>query len=156
MSANTASRQPSRERVATLLEAVLVPGTLKAVYPYLVADPSGLVPFICVSSDATLRSQYTKGTVKNRAHFRLLVLHFLLAPDIASGWTEQNVEDHLDDVDRQVANVISDNRGKANDPTLPWNYLSLTEDYSQIFPLSIGGVKYWVEKRSVIVEVIDP
>jgi len=131
-----------------------VPGTVQAVYGYQVGD-SAKTPFVMMVSNGSMREQYTLGAQKHKNRFRLLVMNFVPGPDAASGWTEQNVEDKLDAIEKAEADVLANNRGKKDNPALAWDYVALEEAFSEIHPATVGGKKYWMEIANVIVGVKD-
>jgi hypothetical protein len=155
MAANSASRQTSREKLAALNTTAMVPTILKAVFAYQVGDPSGNWPFQMIVSQGSRRQQWTMGAQRHNNKFGLTVISFVPAADAATGWTEQNVEDRLDLIDKTIADVLADNRGKKNNPTLPWNYIALADEQTRILPGNVANRKCWLEITPVIVEVID-
>lgn len=158
MSSDTANREASRDKLAALLQTALV-GTGKpaaAVYGYQLGDFGGQSPVVLVVSSGTKRVQGNLGVgAKNRNEFRLTLMNFVSAADTGTSWTEANVEDRLDLLEKMESDVLADNRGKANDASLPWHYIEASEDYSQIAAVTIGGARYWLETFEVIVTVKD-
>jgi hypothetical protein len=158
MTANSANREDCRDKLAALFSASLSgsAGAAQAVYGYQIGDFAGASPVVLVLSSGTSRTQATLGTSKNFSIFRLAILNFVASASAAQSWTEANVEDRLDLLEKSEADVIADNRGKGNDATLPWDYIEIEEgSFSQIQSLSIGGAKYWVESYFVQAQVRD-
>ncbi len=156
---SSVNRETCRDKLATLLSTALVGMGLpaQAVFGYRVGDFAGASPVVVVTVGGSLRNQATLGVgAKNKNIFKLNVYSFVSAANAATSWTEQNVDDRLDLLDKAIADVIADNRGKSNDASLPWDYLELAEDaFSEIVPVTIGGATYWRELYSVIVTVKD-
>src|SRR5262245_59588629 len=121
MASDTASRKPSREKLATLMTAAMVSSVVNAVYEYQVLDPTGLWPFSQVASAGSMREQFAMGALRNKNRFGLTIMSFVPNAQTEKGWTPKEVEDKLDAIDKAIADVIADNRGKKNDATLPWN-----------------------------------
>lgn len=155
MPAASVNRETCRDALASKLNTALVPTIAAAVYGYQVGDPAGLWPFVVVVSDGSKRGQWTSGAAKSRNFFKLTIMGFVPAAESASGWTEAEVDDKLDLIDKTLSDVLADNRGKKNDATLPWDYIELADDFSTIRPATVATQKCWLEIWSVIVEVRD-
>jgi len=115
MAANTVNRETVRDAFATLLNTALV-GTglpVSIVYNY----PIGKIeqtPTVYVASSGTSRQRAGIGDSRWNSYFVLDVLTFVRDADAASGWTEANVEDTLDLIDKEIADCVADNRVNAN------------------------------------------
>ena len=156
MSANSVNRQAVRDGLASVLTTALTPGTLKAVFGYPVGDAGGVAPFVVVMSEGSQRAQWTLGAQKHKNAFRLSLVTFVAAADSATGWTEQNAENQLDLIEKSIADVLADNRGKKNNPALAWDYIALEEgQFTTVRQETVGGAKYLIEMASVIAEVKD-
>lgn len=128
MSANTANRETVRDAFAALLNTALVGSGLpvQAVYNY----PIGKItetPVVCVASSGTARQRAGIGDSRWNSFFVLEVFTFVRDADTAAGWTEQNVEDQLDLIDKSIADVVADNRVSAN-----WNNISYSLESSNV------------------------
>jgi hypothetical protein len=158
MTANTANRETIRDAFATLLQTALT-GTGKpvyAVYNYLkgvitIEDGS---PLVMVTSGGTARQRAGIGDARWNSYFILQVFTFIRDADAANNWTEQNVEDALDAIDKAIADVVADNRNNAN-----WNDIRFSllpdaiPDPSEIFTDTQKG--FIVEMRKVYIQKMD-
>lgn len=75
-----------------------------------------------------------------------------------SNWTEQDVEDALDDIDKYLADVISANRSNPG----KWSYIKFVEDYSEViagrerfFDRISETIPYKVESRLVEITYME-
>lgn len=151
MSADAANRETSRDALATLLDAGMT--NAQEVHGYLKGDLGGLSPIIMVTSVGTTRKGHGIGTSKFLSRFRFAVLIFVrdYDPTWDENYTEQEVEDTLDLLDKELADVIADNRGDD-----AWEYLSLEEGYTEVTSVTDeGGIAYMVEPHFVIAKVVD-
>lgn len=158
MPANSVDRRTAREALAGLLGAALtgVGKPVQAVYGYQLGDFGGASPVVLVVSGGSAREQAGLGSARHANRFRLTVLAFVAAADSAAGWSEQAVEDRLDAIDKALADVLADNRGKRQNPGLAWDYIALEAGaFTTVAPAVVGGAAYWMETSSVIVEVKD-
>lgn len=154
MSANTVNRETVRDAFAALLSAGLVGSGLpvQAVYGYLIGKIEE-TPVVVVTSAGTARMRAGIGDARWNSYFVLQVLTFVRDADAANGWTEANVEDTLDLIDKKIADIVADNRNNAN-----WNNITFSinegiPDPSEIFPDVERG--YQVETRKVYIQKVD-
>lgn len=156
MSANTVNRETVRDAFATLLGTALV-GTGKpvsVVYNY----PIGKIeqtPTVLVASGGTARQSLGIGdTKKFNSYFVLEVFTFVRDADTAGSWTEAQVEDQLDLIDKYIADCVADNRVNTN-----WNNISFTmtendiPEPSEIVTDTERGMK--LEMRKVYIQKMD-
>jgi len=74
--------------------------------------------------------------------------------DTAGSWTEANVEDQLDLIDKMIADCVANNRNNAN-----WNNISFSirnediPDQSEIVTDTERGMK--IEMRKVYIQKMD-
>lgn len=158
MAADSTNRQLAREALAGLLATALTGAgnPVDSVYGYQLGDFGGKSPVVLVVSGGSARAQAGLGSARHANRFRLTLMTFVAAADAGAGWSEQDVEDRLDLIDKQIADVLADNRGKKQDASLPWDYIALEADaFTDIRPAVVGGKAYWLETTSVIVEVKD-
>jgi hypothetical protein len=139
-----ASRKTSRELLASLLTTGVT--AAQAVYAYQVGDFGQLSPVLRVLSLGAARPSLT--AEGNQSVFLLEVQVFVVNVDPDSGWTEQNAEDKLDEVEQQIADVIEDN--DSNNGT--WNALEHAER-SAVTKAVVGGETYLMESIPVAVTV---
>lgn len=157
MPANALSREVMRDAAQSILAAALVPSAAQAVLNYLPRKISGQpIPLVCVFSDGSQRPQAGIGTVRHASRFRLGVMTFVYAADTQRGQTEGAAEDQLDALERAIANVIADNRGKVQNASLPWHYIQVESDsFTTVLPVVMDGVQYLTEQFNLIVEAKD-
>lgn len=155
MSANTVNRETVRDAFASLLNTALVGVGLpvSVVYNY----PIGKIeqtPTICVASSGTARQRAGIGDARWNSYFVLEVYTFVRDADASASWTEANVEDQLDLLDKSIADVIADNRNNAN-----WNDIRFSIDPasipepSEIITDTERGMK--LEMRKVYIQKMD-
>jgi len=155
MTANTVNRETVRDAFATLLNTALVGVGLpvQAVYNY----PLGVItetPVVCVASSGTARQRAGIGDSRWNSYFVLEIFTFVRDADAAGGWTEAQVEDQLDLIDKEIADCVADNRVNAN-----WNNISFVmdnesiPDASEIFTDTERGYK--LEMRKVYIQKMD-
>jgi hypothetical protein len=154
MSANTCNRETVRDAFAALLNTALV-GTglpVSVVYGY----PIGKItqtPTVCVASSGTARQRAGIGDSRWNSYFVLEVFTFVADAD-GSGWTEAQVEDQLDLIDKEIADCVADNRNNAN-----WNDIRFSlqpdaiPDQSEIVTDTERGMK--LEMRKVYIQKMD-
>lgn len=131
------NRKDVRTTFAGLLSSALVGAGKPAqvVYGFRKGNIEGQTPVIVVSSLGTRRDQLSfQGTAPN---YQIQVDVFVLYEDQAAGWTEQNAEDTLDDLDLGIAGVVQANQISAG----KWDAITFT-DWSERTDVSIGGVEY--------------
>lgn len=154
MASDAANREAARDALAALIETEMsgTGKTLQAVYNSLPSDFGGLTPVVTVSSAGTDRKNMGIGdTTKWNSRFRLAVVAYVADAAEDDSWTDQDVEDMLDLIDKELADVIADNRESAGN----WGYLELEEGFTEPLSMVIGGEPYVVEPRFVIARVID-
>ena len=155
MAANTANRETVRDAFAALLSTALT-GTgnpVQVVYNY----PIGKIeqsPTVCVASSGTARLRAGIGDSRWNSYFVLEVFTFIRDADAANGWTEAEVEDQLDLIDKEIADCVADYRVNAN-----WHNISFVIDnqsipeQSEIVTDTERGYK--LEMRKVYIQKMD-
>lgn len=138
-------RKVAREALAMLLRGG-VPAA-QAVYSYQKAKFDGESPVIAVTSAGSERERFTmQGSM---ATFFFDINVFVLHADAESGWTEQDGEDTLDLLEKQIAAVIDQHTS-----TQVWSNLNYT-DRSDIQPLQMPeGHNYLYEVISVSLQMV--
>jgi hypothetical protein len=131
MSANTVNRETIRDAFATLLTNGLtgVGKPVYAVYNYLkgVITTEDGSPLVMVTSGGTARQRAGIGDTRWNSYFVLEVFTFVRDADAANSWTEQNVEDALDSIDKAIADIVADNRVSTD-----WHNISFALDSAAI------------------------
>lgn len=152
MSANATNRETGRDALAGLLSTALVGTGLpaQAVYGYQKSDFEGQSPVVVVLSAGTRRQRFGVGTQKYRSWFAYEVLVFVADADEAVSWTDADVEDRLDLIEKEIADVVADNRSTTN-----WDDLKHDEGFGQILPAVVGGKPYKMEIIRLIAEKHD-
>jgi len=153
VAANASNREAVRDAFASLLATALVGVGLpvKAVYGYQAGDFGGKSPVVLVMSNGSRRERHGVGTLLYRTYHRLLVLVFVADAISGQSWTDNDVEDRLDLIEKMIADVVADNRKTAN-----WEHLEHDASFSSIAPALLGdGHTYKLEMINVIAEVFD-
>jgi len=105
---------------------------------------------LLVTSAGSDRKRRGLSDTKYRNPFYFDLMTFVAEADAAAGWTEQEVEDRLDLIDKMIADVIADNRNTAN-----WHSLDFDDTPTQILPAVVGGNPYQLEITRIVAEVFD-
>jgi len=149
-----ANRETVRDAVAALLESELT-GTgnpVQAVYAYQVGDFGGRSPVVVVSSAGSERPAMTFSG--NRATFYLNVHVFVLYSD-EGDWGEDDAEDRLDWIEKEIAAVVDANRGPTDDwQQLAYGELTAEAGRSRCGSVAVGGLEYRTELVPLRVEVV--
>ena len=100
----TINRKAVREALATYLDGALP--SAEAVFPYQVSDFAGKSPIVYITSSGSSREKFTG--VGFRSTFKLNIHTFVLYPseNTGAGYTEQDAENILDDLEYQIASAI--------------------------------------------------
>lgn len=140
------SRKAIRKELAALL-AANVP-SVQSVYDYAKPDLEGETPVILVTGMGIERPRMT--LQGNKTTIYLVAELFVLYSDEATGWTPDQAEDALDDLEQEVAVVLQDY--KSHDGYWKTAYYG---DRSQIAKLPIGGYVYLYEVLPFNMEVLS-
>lgn len=146
----SASRADMRKHLASLLETALV-GNDKpaaAVFDYQVGDFNKLSPIVTVTSGPIERRHQGFAPCWHTT-VTLLIHVFVLYAD-GNGWTEENAEDAIDDIEATVADVLL-----ANPQSDYWHKATYAEQPTLIDGIEIAGVEYRREVIAVQMEVIE-
>ena len=138
-----ADRQVIREALATAL-LIAIPD-YEEVIGHTTQDFGGKTPVATVLSAGSDRPPMT--AVGGRSTFFYSLNHWVLYASEDDSWTEQNAEDKMDDLERQLAQFVHANRS-----TTHWNDLAY-DSRSIIRNIPIGGDTYLHEQFSIKVEV---
>lgn len=164
MASDAKNRETARDYLATLLNAELVTSKAYAVavYNYMKSKLGGQSPVVIVASAGSARAHKGMGTDKHRNKFRYLIKVLVRDADTEANanWTEQAVEDRLDLLEKEIVDVIMDNRSTAQNASVPWVRLHLesfeTGEFSRlVFIPDIDGEPYIMEEIPVIAELHD-
>lgn len=157
MTANAVNRETVRDEFARLLEVALVgvglPVSEVINYPRSVIDKS---PTIVVASSGTSRMLAGIGTQRWFNFFILEVFTFVRDAAEDESWTEANVEDQLDYLDKLIADVVANNLSNSY-----WQNVSYSADpenasippASEIITDVERGLK--IEMRKLYFEKLD-
>lgn len=155
--ANAATRETVRKALAALLTTALTGSgnPVQSVYDRHVSEFGGdgfESPVVLVLSGGSQRERRGLGNQVYRSFFRLEVLVFVSDAITAESWTDADVEDRLDLIEKELANVIAENRANPG----VWHDLKhVPGNFTNIVPAKLGGHSYKMETISVIVEVHD-
>jgi len=153
--ANAKNRQAVRDAVAAGLNTALVAGgtgIVTAVYGYHKGDIKGESPVVLVMSRGMDRMQWGQGTQKYRSQVYLEVLVFVADAETLQTptWTDQAVEDRLDEIEKEIADWVADNRAM----TGVYAYLE-HNGQSEVFAVAIGGKPWTMERIILQAEAFD-
>lgn len=151
MPADAKSREATRDALATLFTTNLV-GVGKpcqAVYSHKKGDFEGESPVLLILSTGSDRVQFGVGSLKYRTVFKFQLQLWVADADPESSWTEANVEDTVDTIEKEIGDTIADNRTNAS-----WDYLEHTGE-STIIEATRKGKPYVVEIIPVAARVTD-
>ncbi|HCR71220.1 MAG TPA: hypothetical protein DIW23_07250 [Anaerolineae bacterium] len=150
MPADTKNRKSARSAVATGLAAVLVgsgkPCNEVVGYQKKTIDKS---PLVMVLSSGVGRARKAQGTSKYRIHFYLEIQVVLRDTD-DSGLTEAQREDKLDDIEKIIADWISDNQSGEH-----WDLLKYAGDDGREATPTPSRISKAIYDKPCIVEVIQ-
>lgn len=128
MAADAVSRKTVRDALAALFSAALT-GTgkpVQTVYGYpLDYDISKDTPYLTIAGHGSNRRDMGSNNPKYYDVFAFEVATWFRSADNASGWTESLLEDQMDLVDKEIADVVADNRSNSN-----WSWLGFSPEIS--------------------------
>ena len=149
MAANATSRKTVRDALAALLSAELtgVGNPVEVVYGYKVSTLQGQSPVVVVTSTGSQRPPLLPmgnvSDVHSRMHFSILVF---VAEATGTGWTDQDAEDTLDEIEKKITDVLADNR-----ETALWRFVDY-DGASHIIAGDDDGKKYALEIIPIYIE----
>lgn len=137
-----------RNALTALLTSKLVGAgkPVQSVTGYLPSDIKDGWPLVIVRSAGSRRRPGMRSHADFHDEFRFEVLTILSDADNSRGWTDQDVENKLDEIEAAIAEVISDNRSTAD-----WFFLDFADEFSNVFVLTIGGRTYVAEMTNVVI-----
>lgn len=127
----SASRKAARQALGALLSAAAT--SAQAVYRYQKGDWKGISPIVAITSAGSERQRMTMQG--SRAVFSFDVHVFVLYK--ATGWTEEQAEDALDDIEQQVCTAVD-----ANPRTAHWASIAYADATQARDTVIIGGATY--------------
>lgn len=154
MSSNSVNRETTRDALATLLDTALVSGlgSVEAVYNYLVSDFGGRSPVVVVASAGSDRTKLARDTV-GHTHVFLDIHTFVIYSVDDDSWTEQNAEDRMDLIEKQINDVLVDNF------VYPgyWQSIDYVESSTvDVVPVKVVGDVYRHELIRLVARIQDP
>ncbi len=151
MASSVISRETIRDKWADILTTALVTTpVVSTVYNYQAGNFGGRSPVIRVLVGGSERRQSALGASLSDSRVQIQIELFVKKADTGNSWSEPDVDDTLDDVEKAVADVIADNRQIDGF----WNYAEQAEGLSVITPFTdIGGNPYLREIIPIIVSV---
>jgi hypothetical protein len=141
----TTSRKEAREALATMLQNS-VPSA-EAVYAYKIGNFEGKSPVLAVLSAGTMRTPITFAGL--RPTFYLEIHNFVRDAIEAQGWTEEDVENTLDQVEEEIGRAFELNRTSEIWQAIDYDSPSTIRD------VVIAGVPYVEEIIPVKMEVFN-
>lgn len=149
MASNVPNRKTIRQRLAQLMETDLV-GTGKAakkLYRYRVSQFEEETTHIIVLTSGT--SDRSKQAQPVRANSMLSFEAWLFVLYSAKGWTEEQSEDKLDTMEKEVADWLLDNADNHDE----WDGITLEKTELDI--VAVGGIPYWQEVIPFTVQIFS-
>jgi len=147
MPADSVNRETVRDALTTLLDTALtgVGNPAQAVYGYQIGDFQGQSPVVVVSSAGSERLKFQLSGQRSLLYFNVYV--FVLYSD-QDTWGEDDAEDRMDLIEKEIADVLRDNRNTSN-----WTDIQL-EGRSTLDAIAIGGTEYRREVMEIRAEVV--
>ena len=139
---NPTNRKDIRKAVAAGLVTAMT--TAQAVYGYQKSDFDQQSPVVRVYSSGSERPSITARGARSK--FFLSVEIWVLYATGAT-WTEENAEDAIDTLEKELIGWIADNQ-----VTSLWTHLEYARP-SLMGTVTVGGVPYLVEEFSIAVQV---
>ena len=144
------SRKNVRNALYALMNAMLTGGPkrlCKKVYACLPDDFSGQSPVVCIASSGSDRRELTFNGLANAY---LISIYVLVAYPTKSdlNWTDEQVEDLLDDIEEHISKVVKDNQRSTYWEALTYAAATETDPPTVI----VGGVDYRREVITIRVE----
>lgn len=152
MASDASNRETTRDALAALLSTALTGGSnsCQAVFGYKVSEFDKQSPVVVVVSAGSLRNLSGMGTLKFDTLFRFALQVYVADAIAEDSWTDQNVDDRIDLIEKDIADVISDNRSATE-----WAYLDFEDEFSQIGEIDVSGEPYMMEQIMVVARVFD-
>ena len=153
------NRKTHREKIDALLKAALgASGTGiiddGAFYPYKTGDFEQQFPVIVIGSEGSERERPQRGgDIWDTALFFTVWVFVAYAVE-GTAWDSQDAEDTLDLIDKGIADVVMDNRSKAQNATVPWDGLYYEGRSDARQDVEIGGIEYRREMHTLRARVL--
>ena len=125
-----------------------------AFYPCKVGDFEAQFPVIVTASEGSERERRQRGGNDWDTNVYLTVWTFVAYAIEGEAWTEANAEDTLDLIDKTIADVVMDNRSKAQNASVPWDALHYDGRSDAGQDLEIGGIEYRRETLTLRARVL--
>lgn len=152
MPTNSANAQTGRDALTTLLRAALTGSAnpVQAAFGYDLATFQDQSPVIIVRSGKVDRTTVFLGAGKPHVWFFYEIDVYVAVGDAQSPtWTDQNVEDTHDLIEKMINDTLTDNRRTAN-----WDSAQYAQPASAPSPKVISGRKYRLRTIYVKARVI--
>lgn len=126
----------NRKFIRKTFKAILSGGIseVQKVISGQVDDFKGQSPIIVLDSAGSTRTPIAVGS--SYPDHKIDLFTFVLCSDPENGWTEENAEDQLDDIECKIGDLID-----ANQQSAYWNAISYVQP-SEAITVTIGGVDY--------------
>lgn len=150
MASNVPNRKTIRQALATLMAADLV-GVSKAAkkfYGYKPAKFDAEITHIIVLTSASANRERQAQPVRSHSILSFEIWLFVLYA--AENWTEEDSEDKLDDMEKEVSDWLLDNA----DNNANWQGITLGKTEYDIVS-SLGGIAYRQEVIPIDVQVFS-
>ena len=114
----------------------------EAFYPYRVGDFGQQFPVILIASQGSERERIQRGGEDWDTNIFLTVEVFVAYAIESVAWTEADAEDALDLIEKTMADIVMDNRSKAQNANVPWDALHYDGRSDARLNVEIGGIEY--------------
>jgi hypothetical protein len=154
MAGNALSRKTVRDQIRTVYSTDLTGSDkpFQAIYSYDRRLFKGQSPVLLILSEGVRRERMGIGTDKYFSTFRFALLIFVADADPNNNWTEQNVEDKLDECEQALADCVIDHKKEVG----KWHDSYFASDFSEVFDVTLmDGNRYKLERATLIVEAHD-
>jgi len=149
---NVANRSTTRQALSTLLENEIVTATEKAaaLHDHQIADFEGVSPVVVVSSAGSHRSKLAFPVIANTRIYldvHIFVAYTLMDDDDIVVFDEEDSENRLDLLEKQIMDVLIDN----NVVKGLWSSIELVGK-TEIDVRSLGGVPFRHERIPLVLQ----
>ena len=151
MAGDAVNRETLRDAFVALLDTALVGSSLpvQAIYGYQVGDFQDQSPVVVVTSGGSERDKKQIGSSLWHTWITLYIHVFVVYAIEGTAWGEDDAEDRLDLIDKEIADVVMDNATNAK-----WDNLEF-EGPTETGVVDVGGSEYRYEVIGVRVRKLN-
>ncbi len=159
MAGDAVNRETIRDYVTTILDAKLGSGgedIVEAVYGYKIGDFQNQSPVVTVISAGSERERAKRGSEKWDTTFYITIFVFVVYAVEGTAWGEDDAEDRLDLIEKELTDALMDARSQAQDASAPWDTITFSTGRSDATAdLTVGGKAYRREIFDIEARVIN-